>query len=245
MRSRAGMARKAGSRSRRRVHRLRRRCARRRAPGLLAPYQPPRHSRATGAASGTPSFSQSSSATKRRGARAGGVEPREGAELRRRCRRDRARRTASGWHPPAAPRSPPAAAPAPAAGRPTARAAGLAPRPVKSQGVASRPSAAHPVRPAQRRGQRQQPAHAIADQHHGPRQRRPSARSSRPGDIVGQGEAALGLARPAPVEQQRPHPLPGEEAQHGGPGSQVQHLGAVDQGGDEQHQRRRAPPAGR
>ena len=109
--------------------------------GVLAPYQPPRHSRATGAASGTPSFSQSSSATKRRAAGGGRVEPGEGAVLARRCRRGRARRTAPGWHPPAACRSPASSGSSPGSrrrrrrgargvlGRRSPRASPAAPRP--------------------------------------------------------------------------------------------------------------------
>ena len=87
-----------------------------------APYQPARHSRATGAASGTPSFSQSSSATKRRRA-----APPGRAGRRRGTRSATAKGSSpanSDLHarPPAACRSPPAAAPAPAAARPRRRA---------------------------------------------------------------------------------------------------------------------------
>ena len=50
--------------------------------GVFSPYQPPRHSRATGAASGTPSFSQSSSATKAAAFGLAGSRPEKATNLR-------------------------------------------------------------------------------------------------------------------------------------------------------------------
>ncbi len=104
MRSRAGMARKLGSR---RPAGSTAAPATRHSPraGVLAPYQPARHSRATGAASGTPSFSQSSSATNRRARGLAGSSRRNRGTCRR-WRRDRARRTAPGWRRRAARRLP-------------------------------------------------------------------------------------------------------------------------------------------
>ena len=57
------------------------------------------------------------------------------------------------------------------------------------------------------------------------------------GDVVGQGKAPLDLARPAPVEQQRPDAGAGQEPQHRMAGREVEHIGAVHQAGHEQHRR--------
>ena len=89
MRSRAGAATKVGSRN---AAGSTGSPATRHSPraGVLAPYQPARHSRATGAASGTPSFSQSSSATNSRAALAGLIQAAEAAIFGRRRPKGRA-----------------------------------------------------------------------------------------------------------------------------------------------------------
>ena len=94
----------------------------------------------------------------------------------------------------------------------------------------------HPVRPAQRRRHREQPAHAVPGQHH--RAGRGHERAFEPpGDIVGQGEAALLLPRPAPVEQQGAEALPRQPSHERARGKQVEHIGAVHQGRDKENGR--------
>ncbi len=180
-------------RERRRVHRqpghpplpARRRVLRRTSrPGTRAP---------PAAASGTPSFSQSSSATN---VRARSLSWSSVAKLGN-CGDPvevRQRRTGSAAHRPAACRRPPCTGSSHGSAAASWRAVAAASPAWKSHGVASSASAATARGRRCASRQRQQAAHAVAGQHH----RRRAARRQRPlqppGDVVGQREAPRRLA---------------------------------------------------
>ena len=104
----------------------------------------------------------------------------------------------------------------------------------KADGAGAAAQGLDQIGPPLRRRNREIAAHAIAHQYN-----RRTYRGDGPfkptGDVVGEGEAALGLARPAPVQQQRPDALGREPAEHRVPLHQVQDVSAIDQAGHEQH----------
>ena len=218
------------------------------APGVLSPYQPSRHSRATGAASGTPSLSQSSSATNSSASSDVGVERGEAANLRSarhgieagEQRLDRLDRQLA--------EAVPAAASNGAAER-AERAPGPAGSAWKSQGVAS--SASRRARPAgaAARASARSAAHAIAEQrraaHRRPRAAPPRRRRLEPpGDVLAQAEAALVRAGRAPIDQDRAEAARRQsERMRLRRSVEIQDIGAVDQRRHDQE--RRALGAGR
>ena len=113
-----------------------------------------------------------------------------------------------------------------------ARAGRLIPR-MEVPGRGEQGEGAHPVRPPHRRCQGQQPAHAIARQHHRPGRRRQGAFQP-PGDEAGQVHPPLHIAGIAPVQQQGARALFRQPGQDRMPGHQVQHPGPVHQGGHEE-----------
>ncbi len=203
--------------------------------GVLAPYQPPRHSRATGAASGTPSFSQSSSATKRsargwpgRGRRRRGYLAGDGAGLDggeqglQRVDGQGAARASRGS----------------SEGSRAARRSGVV-RGVRVEvpGGREQGEAAHGVvgaaaGPGRRRGRAGRPCSSRpASRARPPRRGARLSRATRSDRV----KRALGRAGPAPVEQRGGARPGGEPAQDGAAGHEVQDVGAVDQAGHEQH----------
>ena len=105
--------------------------------------------------------------------------------------------------------------------------------------------AADQVRPTLRRRYGQGSPHAIPGQHGrsaGQTRGRGHRALHAAGNVVGQAETAFGFPRPTPVQQQRPHALAGQPAQHRIALRQIEHVGPVDQAGDEQHRPGRRRP---
>ena len=102
--------------------------------------------------------------------------------------------------------------------------------------------APRPGRPALRQRHRQQarPCNSRARRSlpAGPRHRRRRRAFEPSGDIVGETEAALDLARGAPIEQQRPQARARDRCRSRlVSGSQIEHIGLVDQRRHHQHRR--------
>ncbi len=243
MRSCAGTTTSAGWRTaRRRAPAGRRRATAPRA-GRSAPYQPPRHSRATGSASGTPSLSQSSTATKWRAAGLSGGRAAKRANLRSADQRiDRGEQRLQHVDRHLAERGE-GRAPAARQARPSSRAwpgaLGMEAPGRRQQrqrarpgADAARPAPAPAARPCNSRGRRcGRPARRLAPRRPPPRagrrctRSRPKPRSSGPG--------------PPQSTSSGRSPARGEMAQQARLGREIEDIGAVDQRGHDQHRRRR------